>query len=101
MRAKPGHFEMRERFVKLVWATLLGAGVLAGCGVKNLPVAPSTKKVPPVVTADRGSSKGSDTAKALRPDSLTASGRNLSISGAEVSKNDVPARPFVLDPLLN
>ena len=96
-----GHSAMRERSVKLVWTSLFALVLLAGCGVKNLPVGPTTKQVPPVVTGTQASSRSGDTAALLRPESLTASSKNLSISGAEVAKNKVPPRPFLLDPLLN
>ncbi|TFF18757.1 hypothetical protein E3C22_21285 [Jiella endophytica] len=92
---------MKKRSLKLVWTSLVATALLAGCGVKNLPVGPTTKEVPPVVKGADNSRKSGDTAAMLRPKSLTDASRNLSISGAEVSKNDVPPRPFILDPLLN
>ncbi|MBO0905665.1 hypothetical protein [Jiella sonneratiae] len=92
---------MTQRSVKLVWTAILAAALLSGCGVKNLPVGPTTKTVPPVVSGSEDKSRSGDTAKLLRPESLTSASRNVSISAAEVSKNDVPARPFILDPLLN
>ncbi|ORE99065.1 hypothetical protein ATO4_01825 [Aurantimonas sp. 22II-16-19i] len=75
--------------------------LLAGCGVKNLPVGPTTGEVPPVVATSQSRTNSRDTAGLLKPTSLTASNKNLSISAAEVSRNKVPPKPFVLDPLLN
>ncbi|MBO0664468.1 hypothetical protein [Jiella flava] len=69
--------------------------------MKNLPVGPTTKKVPPVVTGETSSKGTRSTAAALRPEQLTSSNKNLSISAAEVSRNDAPKKPFFLDPLLN
>ncbi|WAP69649.1 hypothetical protein [Jiella pelagia] len=88
--------------MKLVWATVVFAtGLMAGCGVKNLPVGPTTGEVPPVVSGQMKSNRSGDTASLLRPQSLTASSRNVDVSGAEVSKNKTNERGFILDPLLN
>ncbi|WP_139802188.1 hypothetical protein [Aurantimonas sp. 22II-16-19i] len=95
------HPAMRERSVKLLSASLVALSLLAGCGVKNLPVGPTTGEVPPVVATSQSRTNSRDTAGLLKPTSLTASNKNLSISAAEVSRNKVPPKPFVLDPLLN
>ncbi|MCE7027865.1 hypothetical protein [Jiella avicenniae] len=88
--------------MKLVWtAVVVVMSLLAGCGVKNLPVGPTTGEVPPVVDGDAKSNRSGDTATSLRPTSLTQSSRNVAISGAEVSKNETADRGFILDPLLN
>ena len=96
-----GQSLMNKRSLKLVWTSLVALGLLSGCGVKGLPVGPTTKKVPPVISDRQNMNRSDDTAARLRPDSLTASSRNLSITGAEVSRNDVPRKSFILDPLLN
>ncbi|NDW05132.1 hypothetical protein [Jiella pacifica] len=88
--------------MKLVWAPFVVVmGLLAGCGVKNLPVGPTTGEVPPVVDGNTKSNRSGDTAAVLRPTSLTASSRNVAIGGAEVSRNKTADRGFILDPLLN
>lgn len=88
--------------MKLVWALLVVAtGLLAGCGVKNLPVGPTTGEVPPVVSGNSASNRSGDTASQLRPASLTASSRNVAVSAAEVSRNETTESGFFLDPLLN
>ncbi len=94
--------EMGDRALKLVWAPLvLVTGLMAGCGVKNLPVGPTTGEVPPVVSGETKTSRSGDTAALLRPTSLTASSRNVDVSGAEVTRNKTAERGFILDPLLN
>ena len=97
-----GTVEMGDRAVKLVWAPFVVVmGLMAGCGVKNLPVGPTTGEVPPVVGGQMKSNRSTNTAALLRPKSLTASSRNVAISGAEVTKNQSADRGFILDPLLN
>lgn len=85
---------------------LVAAGLtMAGCGRKNLPVAPSGGAVPIGTEADPNTpaaqSQLTGTQTFRRASRLSATG-DLTVSPAEVSRNpNAKRKSFFLDPLLN
>ena len=85
---------------------MLGAALAAaGCGRKNLPVAPSGATVPIGTEEDPDSPRGSagltGTQTFQRAARLSQPG-DLTVSPAQVSRNPAAKKKsFVLDPLLN
>ncbi|WP_102960901.1 hypothetical protein [Mangrovicella endophytica] len=93
-------------------AVMVAAATLAGCGVKNSPVAPTTK-VPPTVSREKEIARPADTS--FRPvvvdpnktglgrgADITTLDEDTKIDAAEVARNrDAKKKTFFLDPLLN
>lgn len=89
---------------------LLLAGALAGCGVKNAPVAPGSGVAPSAAAGDQGQSVdvspfggGQDEGRVeLRARRITGNTANVTVSAAEVARNpEAEDRRFFLDGLLN
>ena len=95
----------------------LAASTLAGCGVKNTPVAPATNAAPAVSGAEPAA-QPADTAAGrpvegfitgdpedsgvARRATITSPDTDAAVSAAEITRNPQAARRnFFLDPLLN
>lgn len=85
-------------------AVLLSASLaLAGCGRKNLPVAPAPVTTPIGQSATPNQdNQPASTANFRRAGRVATSGADLTVTPAEVSRNpQSPAKSFPLDFLLN
>lgn len=102
-----GDMTDRSKRAATIVLVMAGAGLLGGCGVKNMPVAPESGSTPAVVTdgqaATSGSIIGSGTAAStVRSQRISAVQSDNIVSAAEVSRNPASAgSSFFLDPLLN
>ncbi|MCQ0987675.1 hypothetical protein [Jiella marina] len=101
---------MEHRFLRLSAPVLLLVGALAGCGVKNAPVAPQSGQTPSAIAGDETQSVqvspfggGQDEADVdLRARRLTDNSTNVTVSAAEVTRNPkAEENRFFLDWLLN
>ena len=109
-RGARGIDAMEYRVLRLWGPVLLLASVLAGCGVKNAPVAPQSGTTPSAVAGEETQSVqvspfggGQDEADVeLRARRLTDNSTNVTVSAAEVTRNPrAEEESFFLDGLLN